>query len=160
VSWSSRWTLLIVKLINVNHLMMSSTLGDSRNGGPFNGCGHLAIHKLCSYRRHRQCRRRCPSLNCRTCRTASLVNQHVIRLLCHLRTDHMFTQKKILCSGRFLSSAIAIVSHLISSFFSLFRDDLSSLPRPTRPCRGIELSVRNRQASSTRSVLASTILSD
>ena len=53
-----------------------------------------------------------------------------------------------------------IVSDLISFFFLLFQDDLSSLPRPTRPCRGIELSVRNGQASLTRSVLASTILSD
>ena len=160
MSWSSRWTLLIVKLVNVNHLMMSSTLGDSRNGGPFNGCGHLAIHKLCSYRCHRQCRRRCPSLNCRTCRTASLVNQHVIRLLCHLRTDHMNSSKE-----KFMLWAFLVLCHCNCEsfdlvFFSLFRDDLSSLPRPTRPCRGIELSVRNRQASSTRSVLASTILSD
>ena len=35
---------LIVKLINVNDLMMSPTPRNGRNGGAFNCYGHLAIH--------------------------------------------------------------------------------------------------------------------
>jgi hypothetical protein len=164
VSWSSRRTpvwLLIVKLINVNDLVMSSTLWYSWNRGSSNCCGHLAIQNSCGIgrRRHPRCRCQCPSLYCRACRTTSqvsLTRDPFIMLYAHGPHDCL---KEIFMLWAFLVLCHFIVSDLISSFF-LFQDDLSSLPRPTRPCRGIELSVRNRQASLTRSVLASTILSD
>jgi hypothetical protein len=40
---------LIIKLINVNDLMMSSTSRDGRNRGSFNCYGHLTVHKVCGF---------------------------------------------------------------------------------------------------------------